>query len=227
MSELSAALAGAVGLYLVVFAVRGLVGIVRAGGEARPLTATADGGVVEVEGTVVDGQRLSSPLQQRPAAFWHVRVVRVRRSPTHPFLRREVDVDQPSAAPITIRTADGPVLVDVAAARMQSGLDVVARDQASTARELVLDGRSQQLRPQAFGSRVVSEGVLVPGDQVWVRGVLQRRGGETWLTAAPDGVVGINTAGHAGRRAGAGAISVIAGLIGLGLLGVSAAALLG
>ena len=144
----------------------------------------------------------------------------MRRSWAHRYLRRAVDVDRSSEAPFWIRAEGVDVRVDPRGSRMGSGHVSVHADQASRARSLVLDGVAHELPAEALGSRRVSEGVLVPGQQVWVRGRLRLDGGTPVLVGdhgldPPRGSrLSITTTPFARRRSGMLLVALAAGIPG-------------
>lgn len=216
MSTLSAVLLLGLGAYLLVVAVRALSSARGGSRQDSSLLTAADGAVVEVGGVVAGGQRLQSPLQGIPAVYWHVRVVRIKRSYTHRYLRRSVDVAQSSSTPFAVR-ADGVVAtVDPRGARMAGGLAVVSRDQASRAASITLEGVAHDMPPEVLGSRIVSEGVLVPDQPVWVRGRVRHEGGMVVLGAIqPDEPLSINLRPLAQRVRTMALIGTAAGAVGL------------
>lgn len=228
MSTLIPLVMGAMGAYLVLWGVRTALAV---GRHAPPTAAATNPGEWALaHGPVLaPAQPATSPLQGVACAWWHVRAVRIRdRAPNNRVggLEVLVDVEVSSAAPFVVRTDHGDVTVDAAFGRLGSGLTTVHRDQASTARTLHIAGRSHDLPPVAHGTRQVKEGVLVPGQAVWVEGRVATSPAGPVLTADPDRPVQVETASLASRRRGVAGVAAVCGLIGLGLI-VAAIALLG
>ncbi len=185
--------------------------------EPNTLAEGTAGQVVEMAAEVVDGARLTSPLQGSHAVFWHVRAIRISS------LRRTVgpivDVERTSAPSFVVQVEGQRLQVDGTTCRMGTGFVKVHADQGSFSRPLVIDGERFELPPIAHGVRHVQEGTLRPGQQIWVRGRLET--GVAGHSLGPldhqRGVV-VHTISLSARRRRLGVITVVVGGFGTLLL---------
>lgn len=205
------------GLYMVVYAVRMLRAVVDSAKTRETLRGAGDGEVLEIPGTVVGGSQLSSPLQGLPCVWWRVQVT-IFRSSDKTRLKTDDVVDVASDADFTVRTDRGEVHVQGRHSTGEAGVATVHRDQGAFSRTMTIEGRSYDIPAVANGSRLVQEGVVQPGQTVWVRGRLSNRPSGAWLTGTEQHPVGVETTPAATRRQLGIGVALLTIVVGVGLL---------
>ena len=186
-------------------------------GVARTLEGTAVGTHVDVEAVVAESPVIHSPLTGSPSVYWNVQVERIiARLLDASGLEREVDVDVSSGTPFWVTVEGRRIRVDVSSIRCNGGHHVLDRDQAAFERSVDIDGVTYTSPPAAKGSRSIKECALVPGQTIWVSGVLGGDSDGLVIAPPPNRDVVLDTKSFGLRSTAVRAIIVAS--IGVGIL---------